>query len=321
MSDRAQKKRFVFVFNNYTDETKEKLRELATNPIVDFIGWGCEVAPTTGTPHLQGVAILTVKKRFKFFHDAIPGISPQTMLGTPEQAWGYCQKEDDEAESFGSLPPPQGKRNDIHAFQSAVISMETAGDIDVDALREDHVGIFARHRRFFDDYIRIHTPPLIPMTDPLRTWQQELWTMLQFDPDDRTIIFIVDPVGNSGKTWFTKYLLSHFPKAFACRPGKIPDLAHSIPEDITHFLMDCPRSRVKFLPFSILEELKDGRVFSPKYESRVKTFSRSHVIVFSNELPHQGELSEDRYAVYTVSPDSLTRIPYEELPVKFNAEL
>jgi hypothetical protein len=46
-----------------------------------------------------------------------------------------------------------------------------------------------------------------------------------------------------------------------------------------------------------LEELKNGYVFSPKYESKNKSFPTPHVVVLMNETPDRSKLSADRYSI------------------------
>lgn len=49
----ARVKRFCFTLNNYNDDDLEKLKEYAQQ-WCQFAIIGKEIAPTTGTPHLQG---------------------------------------------------------------------------------------------------------------------------------------------------------------------------------------------------------------------------------------------------------------------------
>jgi len=52
-----------------------------------------------------------------------------------------------------------------------------------------------------------------------------------------------------------------------------------------------------FIQYDFLEELKNGYVFSPKYESKNKSFPTPHVVVLMNEIPDKSKLSEDRYNI------------------------
>ena len=64
--------RVVFKHNNHNGEDIE--RYLAMWPeIVKYIICGEEVAPTTGTNHIQGYAVLLKKIRFKAMRELFPG--------------------------------------------------------------------------------------------------------------------------------------------------------------------------------------------------------------------------------------------------------
>ncbi len=52
--------------------------------------------------------------------------------------------------------------------------------------------------------------------------------------------------------------------------------------------------------YDFLESVKDGMVFSTKYESVVKTLGKVHVVVLMNEMPDMSKLSDDRYQIINV---------------------
>ena len=61
-------------------------------------------------------------------------------------------------------------------------------------------------------------------------------------------------------------------------------------------IIDAPRSKQgEYLQYDFLEELKNGRVFNTKYESRMIEFPIPHVVVMMNEEPDMTKLSSDRY--------------------------
>ena len=117
-------------------------------------------------------------------------------------------------------------------------------------------------------------------------------------PHKREIIFIVDRVGNQGKSWFSRYFCERHDSAQIIVPGKKADMAYVVREDMKTFFLDCPRSKQgEYIQYDFLEELKNGYLFSPKYESRLKEFKTPHVVVFMNESPDMHKLSRDRYSV------------------------
>lgn len=80
-------KNFVFTLNHYVDEHVQYLQSLDCQYIV----FGFETAPTTGTPHLQGYIQLRRRRKFGAVAKLLPWhIEP--ARGTPEQAIEYCKK-------------------------------------------------------------------------------------------------------------------------------------------------------------------------------------------------------------------------------------
>lgn len=88
-----QTKNICFTLNNWTIEQKEHVFSYLKQNCVKFI-FGEEVAPTTGTQHLQGAFILKTKQRFSQIKKAlnIKSIHLEKIKGTWEQNIIYCSK-------------------------------------------------------------------------------------------------------------------------------------------------------------------------------------------------------------------------------------
>jgi len=96
---------FVFTLNNYTPEDVERLRAYYAN--CRYLVFGYEVAPTTGTPHLQGFMQLNSTKRIKTLQKEInPTLHVEKARGTPDEAANYCKKEGN-FEEFGTVCLPE----------------------------------------------------------------------------------------------------------------------------------------------------------------------------------------------------------------------
>lgn len=133
------RKGWCFTLNNYTEEHVQKLRDLF-NPDganqVQYIVWGYEIAPTTGTKHLQGYVHWRKKIRFNQVKSLLPG-SPniQAANGSPAQNRDYCSKQeskdpdkDPPFEEWGDVPT-QGKRTDLHGAIELVKSGKRLRDV------------------------------------------------------------------------------------------------------------------------------------------------------------------------------------------------
>lgn len=93
------KANWVFTINNYTEQ------DLVDIPLWDtkYHHFGKEVAPSTGTPHLQGYAVFKAPVRLAALKKIHPRAKWMPAVGTCEQNIEYCSKEGDFF-SFGTPP-------------------------------------------------------------------------------------------------------------------------------------------------------------------------------------------------------------------------
>lgn len=286
-----QSKHWCFTLNNYSQD--DQLSVLPDE--CSYLLYGREIAGS-GTPHLQGVCSFRSRTR-----------APSRILFNGRAHWEvcrslpnsikYCQKDGDWVE-LGSTNHEQGKRSDLSAFQEAV----RGGLQDVNQIREEHAVVYARYPRFCLEYLRQHAPEQEVPLHAYKQWQRRLLAQLAEDPNDREIIFIVDEEGGAGKTWFSSHYAVSHKDTFLCLPGKKADMVFALascgfaPRVI---FVDAPRSKQgDFIQYDFLEELKNGRIFNTKYESRMVNFPVPHVVVMMNEMPDMEKLSADRYTIF-----------------------
>lgn len=286
--------RWCFTLNNYTDEDQERLRRLSET--VKYLIFGREVGEA-GTSHLQGFVVFHTSTRLATAKAAISDRAHlECARGTTQQAADYCKKEDD-FEEFGQLPAPQGKTCRFDDLKKWVL--EQPAKPTASRVAQEFPSLYLQYGRVMEwiDHIYPTTNRLEGAV--LRPAQRHLELLLEEEADDRKIIFVVDPTGGTGKSFFVKYLLGKMPDSVQrLSIGKRDDLAYAIDESKRVFLFDLPRSQSEFLQYSILESLKDGFIFSTKYQSRSKVMAhKCHVVVFMNEQPDRNKLSEDRYKI------------------------
>lgn len=253
----------------------------------------------SGTRHLQGTVCFQSRKRLPQLIQII-GQAHCSITRYLSQSIDYCKKDGDVTE-WGVAPTPgqkDGKRSDLEDFKASV----KEGVTSMKELRELHSNVCALYPRFVREYISDLKPPITVQTHPLREWQSNLNSILLHEPDNREIIFIVDKIGDKGKSWFARYYCDLHENAQIIVPGKKADMAYTINEENRVFFLDCPRSKQgDFIQYDFLEELKNGYVFSGKYESRNKVLKTPHVVVLMNEDPEAGKLSNDRYRIINLT--------------------
>lgn len=292
---------WVFTLNNPIPAEETLLQNLGDDrTTVQYLVYGHEVG-ASGTPHFQG---------FVEFSEPQVQNTVKTLLGrryhverargTPTQAAAYCKKDGNYHE-FGELRPSgAGRRNDWHSFREYVVNHPT-GRISDRELFAEFPGLYARYRERIHEFIGLIREPVVRDVGTPRTgWQSDLWGILaNAPPDDRTIRIFHDPEGNKGKSWFCRYALNEKPdEVQVLCSGKRDDVAHSVDPQKTIFLFDIPRSQMEFFQWSVAEMLKNGMVYSPKYNSTMKHFNHMvHVVIFCNEVPDEIPLSADRISI------------------------
>ncbi len=138
-------------------------------------------------------------------------------------------------------------------------------------------------------------------------YQQEIYDIIQEEPDDRTINWFWESEGKTGKSSFTKYLCVRH-RAIVLN-GKASDCFNAIldymntnngnaPEII---IFDIPRCQSDYVSFQAIEKIKDGCFYSGKYEGGMCLFNPPHIICFSNYYPNYDAISSDRWNIKEIS--------------------
>lgn len=93
---------WCLTWNNPPSDAIERIQALYDQGILLYAIAGYEVAPTTGTPHLQMFVQFTVRKRLQSVRKHFPLSYCRPMMSTPEAASRYCMK-DGEFLEWGSM--------------------------------------------------------------------------------------------------------------------------------------------------------------------------------------------------------------------------
>lgn len=136
-----------------------------------------------------------------------------------------------------------------------------------------------------------------------KDWQQEIISLVSGDPDSRSIYWFVDTKGNTGKSFLAKYICLKYKVVIA--DGKKADVFNQIkhfmdevdPMGPRIIILDLPRSALGYVNYGMIEQIKNGLIYSGKYEGGQCIFFPPHVIIFANEEPDYNQWSDDRYVV------------------------
>lgn len=140
-----------------------------------------------------------------------------------------------------------------------------------------------------------HKTEWMEVIETLNPWQEELASLLREKPDDRTIHWYWEHVGNSGKSAMADWLVA---RMGACEVlGKYSDAAYALKPNPKIVIWDLTREREQHLSYSMMESVKNGKVFSSKYKSEMKRFKKPHVVVFANFYPDTDRMSADRWHI------------------------
>jgi len=292
----AQSTRWCFTINNPTDVDTGRIAELEGSlerSGIAYLVYGREVGEG-GTPHLQGFVIFSNRRRLRAVREIFgPRGHYECTRATSDQAADYCKKDGDFVE-FGTLPGRRTRVPSVSDFRDWILGNVNASERDI---AQQFPGLYLRYgSRLLA--LASHLVPTVELVEwPLNEWQNTLHDRIVREADDRTVEFFVDLEGGKGKSYFCRYMYTKYAdKVQVLSSGKRDDIAHAIDVTKRIFLFNLPRGGMEFLQYSILEQLKDRMVFSPKYASQTKILLyQPHVIVFCNERPDMTKMSADRY--------------------------
>jgi len=103
----VRSRRWVYTFNNPTKEIEDAF--MAWN-LPTWHCFGRELAPSTGTPHLQGAFVAKNAVKWSTIVARFPGIWCEPMRGTIEEVVQYCSKSDPDFFEIGERPAPKGSK-------------------------------------------------------------------------------------------------------------------------------------------------------------------------------------------------------------------
>lgn len=296
-------KRWCFTINNYTEYEIERIKKLTKNE-VQYLIVGKEVGEK-GTPHLQGFVSLKNKVRLAGIKKLVGDRAHlEHARGNDLQNKEYCQKDNVLIEiGEPSLTSENGGGNNLRTKFPIIMKMIREEKTMDEMYEEDPAALdlYLRYgRRIREEESR--TKRTMSKKKILESeykdvkwkhWQQKVLDIIDGPIHRRRIYWVLDPVGNMGKTFLATYAAVKY-NAFVTENGKTADIKHGYNGERT-VIFDLTRSVEDRVNYEVMETIKNGRYFSTKYESTIKISEIPHVIVFANFDYDVTKMSQDRF--------------------------
>lgn len=222
-----------------------------------------------GTKHLQGVVRYTNPRSFKSIRKTLKNNHIEACKNWPASL-NYCSKE---GKTYSNIEKINGTLEQL-------------------LLREEYKDVI------------------------WRDWQQQVINILEENPDRRKIHWYHDEEGNKGKSFLCKYIALKY-NAIICS-GKTNDifnqtlnwrLENKTTLQIPPCIIDIPRSEFSHTNYAAIEQLKNGFLYSGKYEGGKVFGLPPHVFIFANCEPKQDQMSEDRWVIYDIGSHPPAPLP------------
>nr|WAE42968.1 MAG: replication associated protein [Cressdnaviricota sp.] len=142
-----------------------------------------------------------------------------------------------------------------------------------------------------------------------KPWQQDIIDIIETEPNRRTVNWVYDIEGNTGKSFLVMYIDWVYKCIIA--NGKTSDIFNCVKtwqdenKDFPQVIVcDVPRENLEYINYGTLEKLKDGLFYSGKYEGGRIRLLPLHLFVFANQKPKQSKLSLDRWNIINLCEDN-----------------
>ena len=174
-----------------------------------------------------------------------------------------------------------------------------------------------------DDILPIYVPRQIREVDHLMEWQKEVIRISKVW-DTRTVNYLYDPIGGTGKSIIGTYMGVHKLAVKIPFANDYKDVMRMVMDRPKRgcYLIDMPRAIRKeklFQLFSAIESIKNGYAYDDRYSFKEEYFDCPCVWIFSNKLPDQSLLTRDRWKFWQIQAGQL--VDYDPDPPEVNEEI
>lgn len=256
----SRARRWCLTYNNYNDDIYNTITQIFKDKKWDYI-IGKEVG-SCGTPHLQIYIECKNAVNFNTLKKLIPCAHIEKARGTRDSNIDYCSKDGCYVSTFKETVKTRKEKTKVKLLSKlAKLNM-------------------------FD-------------------WEKDIIKTIESEPDDRTVNWIWSHEGNLGKSIFCMWLYLHY-EGVIIADGRRTDVYNQVLKYIDEIgdpkivLVDIPRWNFEKFNYGTIEKLKNGLIYSGKYEGGICCFCPVHVFIFANYEPDYEKFSMDRWHVVNI---------------------
>lgn len=320
-----------FAFTIFHDRYPTWSPDMIDRSKVNYFVGQEEICPDTGKRHWQCAAQVLKRCGFGKFEAAIglPRENPKKPSFHCERVWSdlakcsaYCSKEDSrmpqgQQVAFGEITHPKSIWDYVRRDAEKGVNLRDLKTRYPEVCVKYPTGLAALYEAAKPKYVG-------DAPETWHKWQENLIeAFMKPCEDKRTIHWFWDQKGGSGKTTLAQWLHDHL-GAFLCTNAKSADIAYAW-DDHPIAVFDFARCTQDGINWGVIENLKNGFIFSPKYQSTAKRFPSPHVICFANFPPTEGKMSADRWNIvnlaYEPTTPQVSAVASEPLPTLSDADI
>lgn len=146
----------------------------------------------------------------------------------------------------------------------------------------------------------------------LHPWQLQIENEIKHKcKNTRTINWLFDPLGGTGKTSLIKMLYKTYDIGWLYY-ANTRDLLNYVfkTSNKNCYIFNLTKAKPRDIGgedlYSALESIKDGMIFNGKYETGTKCMDPPHIWVFANEKPNYSAMTNNRFKVWTIENNQLS---------------
>lgn len=162
-------------------------------------------------------------------------------------------------------------------------------------------------------------PKKLLKVSELWEWELDCLELIK-NQNDRQLLWICDFEGGNGKSVFSYFLSKYIENCVLISEGKKDDLAFILHQKkLDLCILDLSRTIEGFVSYSLLEQIKNGRIQSGKYESCIRDYPiYPRLVVMANFLPEMEKLSLDRWNIKLLKNKKLSDYTPNNIPKTHN---